>query len=237
MKMYLNTSGLVMGALLTSHFAFAQAEQPSDEARDTAPASRLAPANHALELTVATGYEQGFGKFASAQPSLSDMGTAGGAVQAGLGYRLIPQLTLGVYGSGAEFGRGGEIDPSAKLYSAAVGVQADFHLFPGGSELDPWFSLGGGWRGYWIDENAGKTSIQGLELGKLQIGVDIRLDQAIAISPVVGADLSTFFTQSTPDSNGYHNLGSAQLNTFLFAGIMGRFDLSTDSHRGQMASR
>jgi len=226
-----------VAALGVSDEAFAQSQPQKDEARETASTRDLAPATHALELTVGTGYEQGFGKFASGQPSLSDVGNAGGAVQIGVGYRLLPQLTLGVYGSGAEFGRGGQVDSSASLYSAAAGVQADWHFLPGESEFDPWISLGSGWRGYWIDENAGKTSIQGMELAKLQVGLDYRLDRAIAISPVVGADISTFFTQSTPESSGFHNLASPQVNTFFFAGLMGRFDLATASEHNHVASR
>jgi hypothetical protein len=54
---------------------------------------------------------------------------------------------------------------------------------------------------------------------------------------VIGADLSTFFTQSTPEANGFHNLASPQVNTFLFAGLMGRFDLAAESPRSQVASR
>jgi hypothetical protein len=116
-------------------------------------------------------------------------------------------------------------------------VQADWHFLPGGSQLDPWISLGSGWRGYWIAQNAGTTSIQGMELAKLQVGLDYRIDRAISISPVVGADLSTFFTQSTPEESGFHNLASPHVNTFVFAGVMGRFDLGAQSDRGRVASR
>jgi hypothetical protein len=238
MKIPLKASVAVfVAALSVSGSALAQSQPQKDESRNTASTNELTPATHALELTVGTGYEQGFGKFASGQPSLTDVGNAGGAVQIGVGYRLLPQLTLGVYGSGAEFGRGSQVDSSASLYSAAAGVQADWHFRPGGSALDPWISLGAGWRGYWIDQNAGKTSLQGMELGKLQVGLDYRLDRAIAISPVVGADLSTFFTQSTPESSGFHNLASPQVNTFFFAGLMGRFDLAAQSEHNQVASR
>src|SRR4051812_18811255 len=60
----------------------------------------LAPQVHAIELTVATGYAQGFGDVASGRPSLTDVGNAGGAVELGVGYRLLPELALGLYGSG-----------------------------------------------------------------------------------------------------------------------------------------
>jgi hypothetical protein len=79
--------------------------------------------------------------------------------------------------------------------------------------------------------------MQGVEWAKLQIGVDYRIDQAVAISPVVGADLTTFFTQSTPTSNGFTNTTNPTVNTFVFAGVQGRFDIPTDSRSSQVASR
>jgi hypothetical protein len=229
-------AALALGVLAISASANAQ-NQSKDEAKQEGATRDLAPATHAVELTIGTGYEQGFGKFTSAQPSLTDIGTAGGAVQIGAGYRIIPQLTLGLYGSGAMFGRADQVDTSTNLYSAAAGVQSDWHFLPGGHELDPWVSLSSGWRGYWLNQNVGNTSIQGLEIAKLQVGLDYRLAQSVAISPVVGADLSTFFTQSTPQSNGFTNISDPQVNTFVFAGVMGRFDVPTGAGTSQVASR
>jgi hypothetical protein len=236
----MNTKWSSAAAVTISGFlvATAASAQQRDEGQHAGDKSEsLAPATHSVELTVGTGYAQGFGKIASSQPSLTDIGQAGGAIQIGVGYRLLPQLTLGVYGAGAVFGRGDQVDPSANLYSAAAGVQADWHFLPAGHDLDPWVSLGSGWRGYWNHADQGTTSIQGLELAKLQIGLDYRLDQAIAISPVIGADLSTFLTESTPTANGFSNISSPNVNTFVFAGLQGRFDIPTGEPSSKVASR
>jgi hypothetical protein len=220
------------GSLVTTSSALAQdADKVNESRRD-----RLAAEANAVELTISTGYEQGFGDIASGQPSLTDVGQAGGAVQVGVGYRLIPQLTLGVYGSGGMFGRGSVVDGSTNLYTATAGVQADWHFLPAGSELDPWVSLGSGWRGYWQHADQGTTSLQGWEIAKLQVGADYRIDRAVAVGPLVGVDLSTFFTQSTPSSNGFNNVSSPSVNTFLFAGLQGRFDIPTSPSR-EVASR
>jgi hypothetical protein len=235
-----------MNRKMTTGFAFALsllsfAGNGAAQTRDTAtqqPSSKdLSPTTHNVELTIGTGYEQAFGKFSADQPSLTDIGQAGGAVQIGVGYRLIPELTLGVFASGAMFGRGDQVDSSANLFSSTAGFQADWHFLPGGHELDPWVSLGSGWRGYWINENAGNVSLQGIELAKLQVGVDYRIERAVSISPVVGADLSTFLTQSVPGSDGFHNISNPHVNTFLFAGMMGRFDIPTGADHPQIASR
>jgi hypothetical protein len=223
-----------IGSMLITGAASAQEK---DQVQSTSDTSRsLAPATHDVELTIATGYEQAFGKVASGQARLQDIGEAGGAVQLGAGYRLIPQLTLGLYGSGAMFARADEAEPSTKVYSAAAGVQADWHFIPGGHEFDPWLSLGTGWRGYWAHTDQGTNSMQGMELAKLQIGVDYRVDEWLALSPVVGVDLSTFFTQSTPAAGAFHNISNPDVNTFLFAGLQGRFDIPSGKS-SQVASR
>ena len=122
-------------------------------------------------------------------------------------------------------------------FSSSAGIQTDWHFLPGAHELDPWVSLGAGWRGYWVNENAGNVSVQGLELAKLQVGVDYRIDREVSISPVVGADLSAFLTESAPGSDGFRNISNPHVNTFLFAGFMGRFDIPIEADHSRVASR
>ena len=225
---------LVVGSTLVASTSSAQQKdsvQASEETRN------LDPVKNAVEVTIGTGYAQGVGNIGPEQASLTQEGTAGGAVQLGVGYRIIPQLSLGVYGSGSMFGRADSVDSEAHLYSATAGVESAWHVLPGHSEWDPWVSLGTGWRGYWVQQNLGQSSVQGWEVARLQTGVDFRIDKAVAVSPVIGADITTFFTQQTPDSNGYQNIHNAHASTFLFAGFQGRFDIPTGSQSSQVASR
>lgn len=221
----------ISGAAVTL-FSIAVANAASAQERDTtetfeSTARRLRPVKNAVELTLGAGYSQAFGTVGSQQPSLTDVNNAGGAVQVGVGYRLIPRLTLGVYGSGAMFGRGTQVDSSAHLYSTTAGFQVDYHFLPGGHEIDPWLSLGTGWRGYWENPNAGVTSLHGWEIARLQVGADYRWQRGVAVSPVIGADLTTFFTEKTPTTGGFTNVASPGVNTFVFAGVQGRFDIPT----------
>jgi hypothetical protein len=229
---------MTMGTTLTMAGAASAQEPTKDAPRSSEGASTLSAADRSVELTVGAGYAQGLGNVGAAQPSLGDVGQAGGAVQLGAGYRLVPQLTLGVYGSGAMFARGDQVDSTTNLYTATAGVQADWHFIPAASHFDPWVSLGTGWRGYWLSADQGTTALHGLELAKLQVGVDYRIDRSIAVSPVIGADLSTFLTESTPTTDAYHNIHSPKVDTFLFAGLQGRFDIPVGA-RGdqQVASR
>src|ERR1700730_15246051 len=121
-RTWMAAAAAATGTMMLGGVARAQ-EVTKDVATQSEARSRDLPAaKNAVELTVGTGYAQGFGDVASGQPTLQDVSTAGGAVQLGVGYRLIPELTLGVYGSGATFGRGDRVDGSPNLYSATAGV-------------------------------------------------------------------------------------------------------------------
>jgi outer membrane protein W len=230
------SAAIVAASSVVTGVASAQESAPPSDASEQRARS-LEPATHAVELTIGTGYAQGFGNVGSGQPTLTDMATAGGALQLGVGYRLIPQLTLAVYGSGAVFGRGDQVDTSAKLYTAAAGVQADWHFLPARSEFDPWVSLGSGWRGYWNSMDQGTASFQGIELAKAQVGVDYRVTSAVSISPVIGADMSVFLTQQAAGEGAWHNVSNPNVNTFLFGGLLGRFDVPTESRSSRVASQ
>jgi hypothetical protein len=235
-KKLFGAAAVVTGSVL---FAGVASAQSKDEGAtpDTQSSSYMPAPTHAIELKVATGYAQGFGDVGSNLPSLTDTANPGGAVELGVGYRIVPRLTIGVYGSGAAFGRGSTVDSSANLYSATAGVDATWHVLPY-SQLAPWVSLGSGWRGYWITADQGNVSRQGLELAKLQVGLDYRLTPGVAISPVLGADASMFLTQSTPDTSGFHNVSSPNVDTFVFGGVLGRFDIPTGGDsKGEVARR
>jgi len=104
-------------------------------------------------------------------------------------------------------------------------VQAAWHFRPDRS-IDPWVSLGGGWKGLWLDPNHGKTtSLQGLDLARVQLGVDYRVSPDVSISPVVGGSLGMFVSQDSPMTNGYTEIGSKKVNFTGFAGLAGRFDV------------
>jgi len=235
----MNTKSIALAAIAVGSLAVTGVAraQELDRRVPTSKPETLAPAKDAIELTIGTGYAQGFGEIGTNQPKLTDVGQPGGAVQIGVGYRLIPPLALGVYGSGGMFSRADRVDSSTNLYTSTAGVQADWHFLPSQQEIDPWVSLGTGWRGYWMHNNVGTTSLHGLELAKLQVGVDYRVAQAVAISPVIGADMSMFLTQANPTSGGFTNIASPMVNTFLFGGLMGRFDIPAGSQRSSEVAR
>jgi hypothetical protein len=204
--------------------------------RIEAPSNPLDAPVNSLEMTLGTVYEQPFGRITQGQTLSSDSG-GGGGVHLGLGYRIAPEFSLGLYGTGATFGRTDSADPTTHTYTASAGIEAGWHFLPALHRVDPWISIGSGWRGYWVNQSAGITAAQGWEIAKLQGGVDFRVDKGLALGPVVGADITTFFAESSPASPTMSSVTNPWANTFFFAGLQGRFDVQTTVAKSQVASR
>ncbi len=178
---------------------------------------------HALEITLGAGYAQGFGDIGASQPSLTDLNSPGGEVTLGIGYRLDRHFLLGVYGSGSKYSTK-DLTAGADIWSATAGVQANYLFLPD-DQWDPWIGLGSGWRGLWVKGANGTDSRHGWDIARLQAGVDYRVAPDFAVSPYVGAGLTTFLTQELAGEQAFSNVHSPDVNVWVFAGLQGRFDL------------
>jgi hypothetical protein len=196
------------------------------ESADTTGFDHEVPAvKSAFEIGVATGYSQGGGKLGGNMLSLEDVSGPGAAVEVDVGYRIIPELALGAYGTFAKYQHGDSIDSNTDVLGATAGIQAAWHFRPDRS-VDPWVSLGTGWKGLWLNPSSGKvTSLQGLELARLQLGADYRITKDIAISPVIGGSLSLFISQDSAMTTDLTEIQDKKVNVTGFAGLSGRFDL------------
>ena len=203
------------------------AAQAQPESADTSSDvdHHVAPVSSAFEISVGTGYSQGGGKLGGGLRNLEDVSGPGAAVELDLGYRIIPELSVGAYGTFSKYQHGDTIDSDTDVLGATAGVQAAWHIRPDRS-IDPWVSLGAGWKGLWLNPNQGKvTSLQGFDLARLQLGVDYRLSEDIAITPVVGGSLGLFVSQDSPMTTDYTEIQDKKVNFTGFAGLSGRFDL------------
>lgn len=206
--------------------ALAYAQPASETVEDSAGFDHaVAPVRNAFEIGVSTGYAQGAGKLGGDMGSLEDVSGPGGLVELNLGYRIIPELSVGAYGTFSKFQKGDDLASDTDVLGATAGIQAAWHFRPARS-VDPWVSLGGGWKGLWLDPGSGKTtSLQGLELARLQIGADYRVSPDVAITPVIGGSLSMFVSQDSPMTNDLTEIQDKEVNFTGFAGLAGRFDL------------
>lgn len=185
----------------------------------------VAPVSNAVEIGVTGGYTQGGGKLGGNLGSLEDTAGAGATAEIDLGYRIIPELSVGLYGTFAGYQRGDHLVGDNNVFGASAGVQAAWHFRPDRS-VDPWVKLGTGWQGLWLDpSNAKTTSLQGFELARLQVGADYRLTRDIAISPVIGGSATLFVSEDSPMTTDYTEIHDKKVNVSGFAGIAGRFDI------------
>ena len=183
----------------------------------------LAAPTQAFELRLAGGYTQGFGNFSPSlgMPSVAGAGVAGNL---DLAYRMNPHASVGVSGQYAQF--------SSENNAAARGVVGNIGLTYHGApyqHADPWIRFGAGYRLVWsvhqfVNGAEGPTVlVHGFEIGALNLGYDLRLSEGVAISPMAGVDLNLFIWDHI--SGGPSGaLSSAQVATFVFAGVQGRFD-------------
>ena len=185
----------------------------------------VAPPRNALELTVGTGYTQGFGSLYRGL-GIPSVAREGIAVDFGLGYRIDPHWMIVITGEYQEL----DAQRAASVRGVTAGAQAAYHFSPS-NRVDPWAALGTGYRWLWEHNDAPGSTVttQGLQIGRLTLGVDVRMTPQFAIAPVIGADLDVFLAQNSAA------VTDARTSTFVYAGLLGRFDLF--AHPEQVAHR
>jgi hypothetical protein len=176
-----------------------------------------------LELGVATGYTRGHGPAAGAMmPDLQDLAGNGGAVQVDVGWRIDSRWMVGTY---AEVGRLAAGEPGTDgMTSVAAGIQGQLHLAPA-ARLDPWIGVGAGWRGLWLEHAMGTHAMQGVDLARIQVGLDYRVSGRLAVAPVLGFAVTELLSEKRPGASGYSDVEDRQTGHFVFAGVSGRFDV------------
>jgi hypothetical protein len=184
----------------------------------------VAPTRRSLEVAVGAGYTQGVGG-AGSVGSLEDLTGPGGSVELQLGLRASPGWSLGLYSTLARFRRGDESADGTRAYGATAGVQAVWHSRESRS-LDPWVSVGAGWRGLWLSPRGGDTiSVHGVEVFRLQLGIDYRFTPWLSVAPVIGASASLFLAEDASMDSSLTAIHDNRLNLYGFTGVLGRFDL------------
>jgi peptidoglycan-associated lipoprotein len=102
---------------------------------------------------------------------------------------------------------------------------------------DPWARLGTGYRFLWENGPTGAPNLSvlrhGFQAATAKIGYDVRLGEDVAVAPFVGADMNVFVWQEAASQTVAMN--RAQLNTFLYGGLQGRFDLGGTRTRPAVA--
>jgi hypothetical protein len=120
-----------------------------------------------------------------------------------LGYRVLPELFVGLYGQyafgriGDNFGQRCEVDPDAECPASMVrlGLQVHHHLAPE-SGTNPWLGLGLGyeWLTFGIEQSDRGLSIttHGFELLNLQAGLDFEVTDDFHLGPALSFSIGEY---------------------------------------------
>ena len=161
---------------------------------------------NALEIAVGLGSAEGFGKTESGGPSLDTMGLG---ADVSVGWRINPRWMVGAYSSSALYSAPGG---ASSTLGTSAGVQAQYHFGPGG----PWVGVGAGWHGYWISHDGVRSSYQGVDLARLQLGLEVPITPSFSLEPMLGVTLTTFATQKAP-AGAASDASSGSLSAFVLS--------------------
>ncbi len=124
------------------------------------------------------------------------------------GYRLTPDLSLGVYGQYGFVLL--EHCTGCSGHDVSFGIQARYRLLPG-STLRPWVGLGIGYESLSLSQvpfatvgapALADTTLTGWELANIRAGWDFPLSRAFTLGPFVGASLGQFSHVRDPLADG-----------------------------------
>jgi hypothetical protein len=216
-----------MISILTGALALGAGSAYANPASDDDGLDRaMRPASRAIEIAIGAGYAEGGGSVGTNRPDIEDVAGGGTALEVQIGYRVSPNLGIGLYGTIAEHEEGDLLDDTTSVFQATAGVQGTWHLRPTRT-IDPWISLGSGWKTMWLDPD-GEDDVyvlHGTDLVRLQLGVDVRLSPEVAITPAVTGSVGTYFLEDARMSDGYEEIEDREVSYSLFAGVLGRFDI------------
>jgi outer membrane protein W len=212
---------LLLSATILTATATTAGAEPAEGSLD----HEVSPAHDALEIAIGGSVSQGAGKTGTGA-NVEDLAGPGGSAEIQIGHRLTPNLTLGGYGTLEGYSTGNLLNERMNdVVGASLGIKGDWHFRPARS-VDPWVSAGGGMRFLWIDENnTNTTALRGIDLARVQVGVDYRISKSFAIAPVIGATATMYFDQRTPMATGFHDIDDRNVSWMFTGGLLGRFDL------------
>jgi hypothetical protein len=193
---------------------------------------RVRAPRDAFELTVGAGYSQGTMSPAEGTAA-TDLTKAGGAFSLQAGYRFSPGFALNLYGEYDEFNPGTVVSAAGgKTRGGVGGINAAFHMAPF-QRIDPWARIGTGYRMLWVTGNPNTPDLlwHGFQLAKLDIGLDLRTNEDVAIGPMIGVDLTHFYWQNPEGAGGDQEIVGKRFVPFVYAGLEGRFDIGGSRER------
>jgi hypothetical protein len=158
-----------------------------------------------------------------------------------VGYRVIPNLFLGLYAQYGFAWVGDTFDEACDLPGAScsahdirLGIEAHYHFKPR-EKLDPWIGLGVGYE--WLNIGAEANDLElsmtmhGFEFLNLQAGLDIRAADNFYVGPFLAFTMGQFSATSVECDDAFCGAGFAAdgdienkaLHEWLLIGVRGAY--------------
>ena len=210
-------------AVVVAAIAHAASAQPPSERPTYWEECEDAP-RHALELTLGTGYTQGFGRIGSGPSSdVADVANGGIGFDLGVGYRVDPHFGVAALAQYQQFSVAHAAEGITGARGFLGGIDATYHFGPY-DRASPWLRVGTGYRLLWSTSSGPTVLYHGFDFLRLAFGYDVRTSSNLAFGPLIGVDLDVYLWQRTSDA-GNSSIADPRLSTYLYAGLQGRFDL------------
>jgi hypothetical protein len=188
-------------------------------AADTSVHGSMPAIDGGLEVAIALGSATSVGDVGDGMDSGELIGTAG-QLELKLGSRLTPNLGLAFYSTAQALAEGS--NRSRDVYTGSAGLMTDFHL-RSRTAIDPWIGVGAGVAAILVEQDDGHSLTVGVELARLQLGIDFRLGDSFSIGPVIGASATLYGATKTPMTE-FAELDDKGINWTFSAGVAGRFN-------------
>jgi len=191
----------------------------------------MAAPTSAFEIGVSGLYNQGFGNLsdlrgptATSGRRLQDNANAGVGAELDLGIRVLPEMSVGAYGTYTEYQRDVQLLTGTNVRSMTGGLQGQWFFMPY-RVVNPWISLGTAYRAFWTVPEVGPNITQhGWQIARVQVGADMRASREVSIGPYVGGSVETFLGEQVSGQD-VRALSGPPVSGFVSAGIAGRFDV------------
>ena len=187
-------------------------------AADTSVHGSMPAIDGGLEVAVSLGSATSVGDVGDGMAADDLIGTAG-QLELKVGTRLTPNLGLSFYSQAQALTEGS--NRARDVYTGSAGLMMDFHLRPR-APIDPWIGIGAGVAAILVEQDGHSLAV-GVELARIQAGVDFRLSKDFAIGPMIGASATLYGAQKTP-MNDFAEIDDKGINWTFSAGVAGRFN-------------
>jgi outer membrane protein W len=213
------TVSILVGSLFLASVAHAQEPAPPPE--NTSELSSPPPASTGFQLSLRAGDMIPMGAATGAQgDDLS--ATFGNQIGFGFGagYKVTPNVYLGVYGAVGFGGGGSAISTQCEGISCdgnslRVGLEVQYDFIPDGL-INPWIGYGFGYDAVSMNLSNDTTgysanlSANGWDFADLTLGVDFRASQTVGLGPVIDLAMGEYSNMSTTNIPNYPANGSIQ---------------------------